>query len=313
MSALERPADLDATANGAGFARARPAPSIRPVCGIADLGGRADAGHCACIDRHRGQRRGMALRPPVGPAQSERHHALPAHRRCGIDGNRRRRHGLAGGGVRLSRPALLLMGAGAAACRAALSGGLCLRRILPLHRPGAGPAALAVRLREHPRLLVSGHTLHRRRRFRHGLGALPVCLSHHTHRLSHAGPQHRRRGAHAGRLAVQGVLARAAAGGTAGDRRRRRAGADGNHQRHRRIGISRRADAHRVGLFDLAQPRQSRRWRGNRPGDARACARAACSRKQRAAQAALACRARHPHEDAAAAHPPQRAVAAAWQ
>ena len=238
--------------------------TLRPPCRAVDLGDRADADRSARRDRARQQRRGLALHLPVDPSQGERHHVRAARARRGLDLDRRRRHGMARGRLRFPVAALLLLGAGAAACGAALSRGLRLCRVLPLHRAGAGTCPLDLRLRDDPRLLVPRHTLDRRCGLRHGVGALSLRLSHHPHRLPDAGPQHRRRRTHARRLALEGVLARAAAGGAAGHRRRRRAGADGDDQRHRRERISRRAHAHRFHLLDLAQPRQPGRRRGNR-------------------------------------------------
>ena len=76
------------------------------------------------------------------------HHVLPSRRRRRLDGDRRRRRRPGWWWRSTSPAALLLVGAGAAACGASLSCGLCLRRVLPVHRPGAGHGSLHLRLRD---------------------------------------------------------------------------------------------------------------------------------------------------------------------
>ena len=201
---------------------------------------------------------------------------LPAGAGGGGDRDRRRRRGLAGRRLRVSAAPDVLLGAGAAARGAVLSRGLRLRRVLHCSpgrcRAWSGRCSASQTIRDYwfPDIRSTP-----RRAFVLSSVLYPYVYLTTPRRLPDAGPQHRRRGAHARRAAGQGVLARAAAGRAAGDRRRRGAGADGDDQRHRRRRISRRAHADRRRLHDLAQPRQPRRRRADRAADAGAGAAAA--------------------------------------
>ncbi len=65
-------------------------------------------------------------------------------------------------------------------------------------RAGAGAGAGDVRLPQRARLLVPRHPLDIRAARWCCRRCSTLCLPHHAHRLPDAGPQHRRRGAHAG-------------------------------------------------------------------------------------------------------------------
>ena len=103
----------------------------RRLAAARDLGGRADAGRRARADRPRWQRRGMAL--------SRRRRSCPKRASprlrfslmvAAVDGNHRRRHGLAGGGVRFS------------ACGASSPGRWCCRSpCRPISRPMPSPSS----------------------------------------------------------------------------------------------------------------------------------------------------------------------------
>ena len=281
---------------------------------------------------HRMLRGGALLASVAGPRASPRPHrsvSLGTRRRLGAsrpqcaarrnpdhllgDGGRRpahRQHGhhsrLAHRLLRLSRAAHPRLGAGAAARRADLSRRLRLCRVLHLHRPASDLDPPSLRLQLGARLLVPRRPLAMGRRHDSVLRPVPLCLSHHPRRLSDAGPQCHRRGAHAGCFACARLLSGAAADDAARHHHRRDAGADGDPERRRRRRISGRQDAHLNGLYDLAQPGQPFGRGADRLRHAGGGARHHPGRALGETKAAFQSWAQHCHDPARGAYPPGR-------
>ena len=213
------------------------------------------------VDRGRrlGRCSGRTSSPTCCPVAPRQHGAPPSRRRRARHRDRHR-HGLAGHGLRLSRPAHPRLGAAPAARGADLHRRLRLSRPPAPDRPGADGAprassasparatsACPTSARCRAAILLLGFVLYpyvylsTRALFLMQAAGLVEAA-----RTLGAGP-------------APGLLPGRAAARPAGHRGRRQPRADGDAERRRRLGIPRRPDADRLDLFDLDQPVEPRR------------------------------------------------------
>ena len=237
------------------------------------------------------------------PGSAARDRPAPRRRRA-PDRNPRRRHRLARDGAPLPGARLARLAPAAAARGADLHHRLRLCRSVRRRRSGAGGVAAGDGVALADRVLVSGDPLAPRLHPRDGGRALPLRLCGGADDVRDPERIDGRGRAHARRRALRDVSHRRPAAGAAGARDRARAGAAGGAERHRRERISRRQDAHRLGLHHLAQPRQPRRRGADRlphAGDRRRAHRARAARTPRPALRRLDQAFAHGRADTAAA------------
>ena len=232
-------------------------------------------------------------RAPELPAEHARARARRRVRRAGDRG----RHGVAGQHVHLPRPPPVRMGAAAAARRPGLHHRLHLHRSPGVRRAGARPAARGDRL-DPRRLLVPADPLARRRDRGHEPRALPLRLSARARRVPRAVHLHARRQPDAWPRAMGQLLRDRGAAGPAGDRRRRRARADGDPRRLRHRAVLRRRHLHDRHLSHLVRARRADCGRAaRRRADAVRAARAHARARQQGARQVSAHRAVAPALD----------------